>query len=456
VHKHQDRTPGSPRRDHDPLTGPKPGKTTLSEQLQLRSSGVAAEEPNAQIHEAAQLGTSGPAQALPHLGTIQQLFGRHDVTGVDAYVGGPAAVATKKMGATAYASNNAVAFAGAPDLHTAAHEAAHVVQQRGGVQLKGGVGEVGDRYEQHADAVADRVVRGESAEALLSESHGGGTAAAVQRRDAGGGHAAAPRRTAPELLEEAIQVIKTALAMAHGDPPAPASATDDADGAQPAAAPKASPETMAHLQTAHTELVKLRGAAEAEIRAAVTPILRHLGAPGVGDEPTEAGAGAAPVQRNTLVLGAPLLGAGPPGWVVYAVLAVGSAGIVGYAVYRDNASRAERDRAIADSATEDRQQQHRGRIQVQGGGLELSFPWARPAPMTKAEALAGMEALRATLSRRELQDRSEAFTGAQRFIDTTLHTCPPQISRTFQNRAVRQRGGDERVDIEIRTGVAFA
>ena len=70
------------------------------------------------------------------------------------------------MGAQAFATGNHVAFAGTPDLHTAAHEAAHVVQQRGGVHLKGGVGEAGDTYEQHADAVADKVVRGESAEAL--------------------------------------------------------------------------------------------------------------------------------------------------------------------------------------------------------------------------------------------------------------------------------------------------
>lgn len=44
-----------------------------------------------------------------------------------------------------------------------------MIQQRAGVHLKGGVGETGDRYEQHADEVADRVVRGESSEALLDQ-----------------------------------------------------------------------------------------------------------------------------------------------------------------------------------------------------------------------------------------------------------------------------------------------
>lgn len=78
---------------------------------------------------------------------------------------------------------NAIAFRQAPDLHTAAHEAAHVLQQRAGVHLKGGVGEDGDDYEKHADAVADRVVAGRSAEDLLSKGGGqGGGSVGVQLR----------------------------------------------------------------------------------------------------------------------------------------------------------------------------------------------------------------------------------------------------------------------------------
>jgi hypothetical protein len=75
-----------------------------------------------------------------------------------------------------------VAFARAPDLHTAAHEAAHVVQQRGGVQLAGGVGREGDVFEQHADRVADLVVQGRSAESTLDALAGSGAGGrAVQR-----------------------------------------------------------------------------------------------------------------------------------------------------------------------------------------------------------------------------------------------------------------------------------
>ena len=135
------------------------------------------------VPEIAAKGVAGSGGALPHAAMIRQLFGRHDVSGVKAHVGGEAATASRAIGAEAYATGDHVAFAGAPSLHTAAHEAAHVVQQRGGVHLKGGVGESGDAYEQHANAVADAVVQGKSAEGLLDRyagGGGGGGAAAVQ------------------------------------------------------------------------------------------------------------------------------------------------------------------------------------------------------------------------------------------------------------------------------------
>lgn len=133
----------------------------------------------ADIHGAAQRGVEGGGGPLPFLEQIQASFGRHDVTQVKAHQGEAAKRAGESMGASAYAMGGDVAFADAPSLHTAAHEAAHVVQQRAGVSLEGGVGKAGDRYERAADQVADRVVRGESAEALLSG--GGGRGAAVQR-----------------------------------------------------------------------------------------------------------------------------------------------------------------------------------------------------------------------------------------------------------------------------------
>jgi len=137
------------------------------------------------VHRAAAHGVSGTSTRLPHLDQIQKAFGAdHDVSGVSAHVGGPAAESCDAIGASAYASGSSVAFKGTPDLHTAAHEAAHVVQQKQGISLYGGVGKAGDVHERHADAVADRVVAGESAADLLSAgSSGGAMPAAVQRKE---------------------------------------------------------------------------------------------------------------------------------------------------------------------------------------------------------------------------------------------------------------------------------
>ena len=145
------------------LSAPLPLTPSEREAKQGAASGTAPG-----VHAAAERGVAGPSTALPHGDNIQAAFGPHDVSGIQAHVGGAAADACGKMGASAYATGNQVAFAGQPDLHTAAHEAAHVVQQRQGVQLYGGVGQVGDVYERQADAVADAVVAGQSATELLS------------------------------------------------------------------------------------------------------------------------------------------------------------------------------------------------------------------------------------------------------------------------------------------------
>ncbi len=133
--------------------------------VQADGGALAGEAPS--VAATAERGVAGASAELPHADAIQQAFGKHDVSGVRAQVGGEAADASKQLGAQAYATGDRVAFAQAPDLHTAAHEAAHVVQQAAGVHLKDGLGQVGDSYEQHADAVADAVVAGKSAEGLL-------------------------------------------------------------------------------------------------------------------------------------------------------------------------------------------------------------------------------------------------------------------------------------------------
>jgi len=170
------------------------GKTTLTEALSVQAKAMTGTLDPGQdtdgVKQGAATGISGSSGALPFQADIQRGFGHHDVSGIEAHTDGAASEGTRAMGAAAFASGNHVAFAGSPDLFTAAHEAAHVVQQRAGVTVPGGVGEVGDVHEQHADQVAARVVAGESAADLLdgvaarpaaSASHAPGSGA-VQRR----------------------------------------------------------------------------------------------------------------------------------------------------------------------------------------------------------------------------------------------------------------------------------
>lgn len=117
-------------------------------------------------------GAQGGGRALPHLSVLQERFGPYDLSGITAHVGGAAAEAATTIGAKAYAMGESVVFDGTPDLRTAAHEAAHVLQQRSGVSLEGGVGRRGDAYERHADAVADAVTSGVSAVPVLNKMVG--------------------------------------------------------------------------------------------------------------------------------------------------------------------------------------------------------------------------------------------------------------------------------------------
>lgn len=129
------------------------------------------------IQQRARAGLVGSGVALPHRQPIQASFGRHDISHVRAHLDAPARASCAAIGVQAFASGERVAFAGAPSLFVAAHEAAHVVQQRGDIQLFGGVGQPGDRFEAHANAVAAKVVRGESASALLDRHAGSGARA---------------------------------------------------------------------------------------------------------------------------------------------------------------------------------------------------------------------------------------------------------------------------------------
>jgi hypothetical protein len=151
-----------------------PGRRSLTQEHASRVDDDARRAEHT-ILDAAWAGIGDAGGRLPHLDAIQASFGHHDVSGITAHVGGAAREASAALGARAYATGDHVAFAEAPDLFLAAHEAAHVVQQRAGIQPA-------DVHEEHADAVAARVVAGQSAAALLDATpRGGGASGAVQR-----------------------------------------------------------------------------------------------------------------------------------------------------------------------------------------------------------------------------------------------------------------------------------
>ena len=120
------------------------------------------------IRGAAARGVKGGGTSLPHLERIAAAFGPgHDLLGVQAHVGGDAGAAARDAGALGYTMGEHVAFAGPPDLKLAAHEAAHVVQQRTGVRLPDGIGRPNDPHERMAEAVSERVEAGQAAWDLL-------------------------------------------------------------------------------------------------------------------------------------------------------------------------------------------------------------------------------------------------------------------------------------------------
>lgn len=104
----------------------------------------AGDLPSEDTHQAAEQGIHTPASSLPHATRIQQSFGRHSISGIQAHLGPHAARSARSIRASAYASGHHVVFAGMADVRTAAHEAAHVIQQRAGIRLAQGIGQAGD------------------------------------------------------------------------------------------------------------------------------------------------------------------------------------------------------------------------------------------------------------------------------------------------------------------------
>jgi hypothetical protein len=130
-------------------------------------------------------GVSGSGGPLPFLAELKPLFGASGsvLDGVRSHVNPGAVQAARAIGADAYATGNDIVFAVEPTRELVGHEAAHIVQQRAGVSLSGGVGAVGDPYEQQADQVGALVASGQSVAHLFAPGSSVRVPTAIQRKE---------------------------------------------------------------------------------------------------------------------------------------------------------------------------------------------------------------------------------------------------------------------------------
>ncbi len=112
----------------------------------------------------ARAGLARPAGRLPHIKALGASFGHHDVSAIKVH---PDPVAAGALGAAAYTSAGDVVTGTDLDVHAAAHEAAHVFQQRAGKGPRTGVSRADSWAEREAEAVAEEVVAGRSVEARV-------------------------------------------------------------------------------------------------------------------------------------------------------------------------------------------------------------------------------------------------------------------------------------------------
>ncbi|MGB8908522.1 MAG: DUF4157 domain-containing protein [Candidatus Cybelea sp.] len=160
-------------------------------------------EPDAfeRADDIARQGVSGEPSPFPHLAEIQRSFGGlFDLRTARAHIDPAAVRSSQSLRAQAYTVGSDVAFAEPPSLETAAHEAAHVAQNRGNRAPTCGISRSGDFREAAAETIARRAASGASAADLVSrQSPGNG--ARIQRQEA--------PEIGPPTLDQAYQ---TALA----------------------------------------------------------------------------------------------------------------------------------------------------------------------------------------------------------------------------------------------------
>jgi len=100
-------------------------------------------------------------------------------------------------------------------------------------------------------------------------------------------------------------------------------------------------------------------------------------------------------------------------------------------------------------------EQHRGRIQAQGGGTEKSVAWAQEEPPTESEMLEKCDLLEEKLTPNEREDRAKPLDDLRRFIRVAaaaggLCASPKPFKKSFGLRG----GAGIRIDLEVIKGLA--
>lgn len=104
-------------------------------------------------------------------------------------------------------------------------------------------------------------------------------------------------------------------------------------------------------------------------------------------------------------------------------------------------------------ANNDNNLEHRGRFQVQGGGVEESECWAQEKPLSLASALKLLAKLIGKLAFRDYEKRRDQFGKAEQFVKNAAESggLYAKTSKSFKVKGSK----DERVDVEVWAGKAF-
>ena len=115
--------------------------------------------------------------------------------------------------------------------------------------------------------------------------------------------------------------------------------------------------------------------------------------------------------------------------------------------------------SIADNKNKD-DNNHRGRIQAQGDGVEEAEPWNQSTPPTVSDGLEMLKRLKTKLSPAQQRARQQYFEEAALWIQrvgskggVTVSSVP--IEQNFPRKYLHTRNGEVRIDIEVKKGTAF-